>query len=181
MELLIVLGIGLIVTVIAVPGITASIANAKMRASMTSLSGLFQNGRMVAVQQNKTKWVRVQTNSQGLTAFIRDAGDTGNVVGSDYQIEMEAPITRHTTLPTGAPPALTSTQLGFSSPQTGDPSFNSRGLPCLFSGGVCTTNYGFLSYYKDNRIAGSGGWSALSITPAGRIKRWFWTGSAWVS
>jgi hypothetical protein len=148
---------------------------------MTSLSGLFQNGRMVAVQQNKTKWVRVQANSQGLTAFIRDAGDTGSIAGSDYQIEMEAPITRHTTPPTGAPPALTTTQLGFSSPQTGNPSFNSRGLPCLYASGVCTTNYGFLSYYKDNRIAGSGGWAALSITPAGRIKRWFWNGSAWVS
>jgi Tfp pilus assembly protein FimT len=180
LEIFIVLGVAMIVGVIALPSITGTIANAKMRASMTSLSGLFQNCRMAAVQQNKTKWVRVQTNSQGLIAFIKDAGDTGSITVSDYQIAMEAPITQHTT-PTGGPSALTSTELGFSSPQTGNPSFNSRGLPCLYASGVCTTNYGFVSYYKDNRIAGSGGWAALSISPAGRIKRWFWSGSAWVS
>jgi hypothetical protein len=46
---------------------------------------------------------------------------------------------------------------------------------------LCTNagSTGFIEYFKDNRIGGSGGWAAISITPAGRIKRWFWSGSAW--
>ena len=50
METLIVLSVAMIIAVTAVPNITNAIANAKLRASMTSLSGLFQNTRMVAVQ-----------------------------------------------------------------------------------------------------------------------------------
>jgi Tfp pilus assembly protein FimT len=181
MEVMVVAGIGMLVMAITLPSITSTIANAKLRASMTSLSGLIQNCRMVAVQQNKTKTAHVETNASGLIAYIKDATDTSDVSSSDYQIAMEAPIERYATLPgTDAPDALSTTQLGFSMPETGNPSFNSRGLPCLY-GTVCVPNYGFLSYYKDTRISGSGGWAAISVSPAGRIKRWFWTGSAWVS
>jgi hypothetical protein len=114
-----------------------------------------------------------------LMGYIRDAGDTSSLTTVDSQVEMEAPITKMTT-PTGlgAPSAISTGVLGFT-PQTGDPSFNSRGLPCLYSSGTCPTNYGFISYFKDNRIAGSGGWAAISVSPAGRIKRWFWNGSEW--
>jgi len=60
-------------------------------------------------------------------------------------------------------------------------SFNSSGSPCVYSGVLCTNagSAGFIEYFKDNRIGGSGGWAAISVTPAGRIKRWFWSGSAW--
>lgn len=180
LEVMIVAGIGMLVMAITLPSITATIANARLRAGMTSLSGLLQNCRMAAVHQNKTKTAYVVVNDSGLTAYIKDASGDSDLSKSDYQVEMEAPIERYTELPeTGAPTALTSTELGFSTPQTGNPSFNSRGLPCLYVSGVCT-NYGFVSYYKDTRISGSSGWAAISITPAGRIKRWFWTGSAWV-
>ena len=60
METLIVVSVAMIVMVTAVPNIANAIANAKLRASMTSLSGLFQNTRMVAVQQNKTKTARFE-------------------------------------------------------------------------------------------------------------------------
>jgi len=173
----------MIVMVTAVPNIANAIANAKLRASMTSLSGLFQNTRMVAVQQNKTKTARFEGGTTTrLMGYIRDAGDTSTLSVMDSQVEMEAPITKMTTpAGPGAPPAITAGVLGFT-PQTDDPSFNTRGLPCLYSSlsGTCPTNYGFIYYFKDTRAAGaSGGWAAISLSPAGRIKRWFWSGAIW--
>src|SRR5207249_5929130 len=101
----------------------------------------------------------------------------------DSQVELQAPISAYNTpTGTGAPPAITNAALGLSAdPQIGNPSFNSRGLPCAYDTvtGLCTANVAFIKYFKDNRGSGSGRWAAISITPAGRIKRWFWNGSAW--
>ena len=180
LETLIVVAIAAVITITAVPKMTTVMANAKLRASMTSLSGLMQNTRMVAVQQNKTKTTKFSGGSTTrLMGYIRDAGDTSALTTFDSQVEMEAPITKLTTPSgTGAPGEISTTILGYT-PQTGDPSFNSRGLPCLYSSGTCPTNYGFIYYFKDTRISGAGGWAAISVSPAGRIKRWFWNGSAW--
>jgi Tfp pilus assembly protein FimT len=181
LETLVVVGVAAIVTVTALPKMTNAIANARMRASLTSLSGLFQNTRMVAVQQNKTKTARFAGGSgSGLVGYIKDAGDTSAYTTLDVQIEMEAPILKLTTPSgVGAPTAITNTELGFT-PDTDEPSFNSRGLPCEFSSGTCTVK-GFIYYFKDNRVGTTGAWAAISISPAGRIRRWFWTGAAWAS
>ena len=179
LEVLIVAGVAMVVTATAIPRMTTVIANAKLRGSMTSLSGLLQNTRMAAVQRNKTKTARfVGGTNTRLMGYIKDAGDSSALTTTDSQIEMEAPISKLTT-PTGvgAPSVVSTTILGFT-PQTSDPSFNPLGLPCAYSGGTCTSG-GFIYYFKDNRIADSGGWAAISISPAGRIKRWFWNGSAW--
>ncbi len=180
LETLIVVGIAAVVTMTAIPKMTNVIATAKLRASMTSLSGLLQNTRMMAVQQNKTKTTRFSGGTTTrLMGYVKDAADTSALTTRDAQVEMEAPITKMTTPSgTGAPAAISTTVLGFT-PDTDDPSFNSRGLPCEYASGICTTK-GFISYYKDNRIDGSGGWAAISVSPAGRIKRWFYNGSAWV-
>ncbi|TMI55817.1 hypothetical protein E6H18_08575 [Candidatus Bathyarchaeota archaeon] len=166
---------------VALPSMTNAIANVKVRGNMTSVSGLLQNTRILAVKLNRTMTARylVRTTSPfGLVYYAKNATDSSPLASSDPQVELEAPITRYTT-PTGAsaPAAINTTTLGFT-PQTGDPSFNSRGLPCSYSGGTCTSN-GFIAYYKDDRISSSSGWSAISISPAGRIKRWFWNESAW--
>jgi prepilin-type N-terminal cleavage/methylation domain-containing protein len=179
METLIVVAIAAVVMVTALPRMTNVIANSKLRGSMTSLSGLLQNTRMVAVQQNKAKTARFAGGTTTrLMGYIKDAGDSSALTTTDSQIEMEAPISKLTTpTGTGAPSAVSTTTLGFT-PQTGDPSFNPLGLPCSYSGGTCTS-CGFIYYFKDSRIAGAGGWAAISISPAGRIKRWFFNGSAW--
>ena len=179
LESLIVVGIAAIVTVTAVPKMSTVIANAKLRASMTSLSGLLQNTRMVAVQQNRTKTTRFSGGTTTrLMGFVKNAGDTSALTTTDAQVEMEAPITKLTAPSgTGAPAEISTTVLGFT-PDIDEPSFNSRGLPCEYASGICT-NKGFIYYFKDNRIAGAGGWAAISVSPAGRIKRWFYNGSAW--
>ena len=177
-ELLLVVAIGLIVATTAVPAITTTIANVRMRASMSSLSGMLQSARMLAVKQNRTKTARFTVQRDGLIVFAKDASNGGGVTTTDPQVQLEAPITKLTS-PTGAgaPTALTSTFLGYTA-STSNPSFNSRGLPCLYAGGACP-NRGFVYYFKDTRRSGSEGWTAITISPAGRITKWFWNGSIW--
>ena len=129
-ELLVVVAIALLVTAIGLPLMNNVIANMKLRASMTSVSGLLQNTRMAAVKQNKimtAKYTNLTSPPYSLIYYSKVATDSTPLASPDPQVEMEA-----------------------------------------------------IEYFKDNRIGGSGGWAAISITPAGRIKRWFWSGSAWM-
>jgi prepilin-type N-terminal cleavage/methylation domain-containing protein len=188
LEALAVVAIGGILTMVALPEMSNIIANMRLRSSMTSVSGMLQDTRMVAVKQNKTKtachynWT---VSPYSLIYFSKDAVDctTATVAETDPQVELQAPITPMGT-PTGvgAPGTVPLGQLGLSTnPLSSDPSFNSRGLPCVFSSGACSTNNGFIQYFKDNRIGGAGGWAAISISPAGRINRWFWNGAGWTN
>lgn len=178
LELTIVVAIALTVSAMAIPSITTTIANVRIRSNIASVSGLLQSCRMLAVNQNKTKTAHFTSITGGLIAYVKNASDGASLATGDAQVMMEAPITKLTEpAGTGAPTAMTSTDLGYT-PQTGDPSFNTRGLPCLYAAGICT-NYGFISYFKDTRRSGSEGWAAITVSPAGRITKWFWNGSSW--
>ncbi len=182
-EVLVVVAVGAIVTTAGLPRMTNVIANMKLRSSMTTVSGLLQNTRMTAVQQNKTmtaKHIIMPSPPYSWVYYIKGVTGSSSLLKSDPQVELEAPITPYDTpTGTGAPSAITNAELGLAvDPDTSDPSFNSRGLPCLYSGGSCL-NKPFIKYFKDDRTEGSGGWAAISITPAGRIKRWFWNGMSW--
>jgi prepilin-type N-terminal cleavage/methylation domain-containing protein len=179
-EISVVLMISLIVGMIAIPNMVSVISNARLHAGVTSMSGLSQSARMKAVKENQTLTVRFdQIDGLTLVAWAKPAHEAPVRVGTDLQAEWEAPVS---IMPTpdgdGAPAEIDSAVLGFT-PESTEPSFNSRGLPCVYDGGNCT-NQGFLFYFKDTSRQGSQGWAALSISPAGRIKKWFWTGSEWV-
>jgi prepilin-type N-terminal cleavage/methylation domain-containing protein len=179
-ELLMVVAITLVLSTIAIANIAAVVSSARVRAGISSVSGLLQNTRMMAVKKNRTMTAHMATiGSRGtLIGYVKEATDDSDLDSNDAQVEWEAPVIR-LSAPTGenAPDALGSDLLGYP-PQTGDLSFNSRGLPCSYSGGNCT-NYGFRYYFKDTSRQGSKGWAALSISPAGKIKKWFWNGSRW--
>jgi Tfp pilus assembly protein FimT len=184
-ELMTVAAVSMVITMTAVPNMLDSIGILRLRASMTSLEGVLQNCRMLAVKQNRTMSTHftVTTNgaSNGVLAYVKNASDPNPVLTSDSQVQLEQPVTRSATLSGPGAPTITldSSILGFT-PQTGDPSFMTTGLPCLYSGGNCTIN-GFVYYFHDARPAPKTGWAAISISPAGRLKKWFWNGSAWMN
>jgi prepilin-type N-terminal cleavage/methylation domain-containing protein len=178
-ELLMVVAITLVLSTIAIANIAAVVSSNRVRAGISSVSGLLQNTRMLAVQKNKTMTAHMTTLTRGtLVGYVKDATDSSELDGDDTQVQWEAPVIR-LSAPTGesAPTELDSDVLGYT-PQPTDISFNSRGLPCSYSGGNCT-NAGFLYYFKDTSRQGSKGWAALSVSPAGKIKKWFWNGSRW--
>ena len=178
LEILLVLGIILALIGIGVPSMATIISNARLSGGVTNLSGLLQNCRMIAIKENKVKSAHFTVLANGPVAYVKNAADTSAVSKDDAQAQLGAPLTKFTT-PTGAnaPPELTSGELSFTA-VTSDPSFNARGLPCEYVSGVCT-NRGFVYYFKDTRPLGASRWAALSISPAGRIKRWSWSGTNW--
>jgi prepilin-type N-terminal cleavage/methylation domain-containing protein len=178
-EVLMVVAITLVLSTIAIANIAAVVSSSRIRAGISSMSGLFQNCRMMAVKKNKTMTAHVTTvGSASLLGYVKEATDTSELSTADSQVKWEAPVIRMAS-PTGpgAPSVIDATMLGFT-PQTGDISFNSRGLPCAYSSGVCT-NHGFLYYFKDTSRDGGKGWAALSVSPAGKIRKWFWNVNSW--
>jgi Tfp pilus assembly protein FimT len=179
-ELSVVLLIALTVGMITIPNMITVISNARLHAGVTSMSGLLQATHMKAVKENRTLTTHFGTlDGQTLVAWAKPANEAPDRLPSDLQAEWEAPVMMMTT-PSGmnAPTVISTSVLGFT-PVEDEPSFNSRGMPCVYDAGDCDNN-GFLFYFKDTSRTGGQGWAALSISPAGRIKKWFWTGAAWV-
>jgi len=178
LEMLIVVAILLVLGIIAIPNMMIVISNARLQGGGTNLSGILQNSRSLAIGKNATMTTHFTILGNGPVAYVKEANDVSALNDKDPQVQLGAPLTKVTT-PTGpgAPAALTTTELGFTAGTT-DPSFNSRGLPCAYSGGVCPTS-GFVYYFRDFRSMGKSGWIAVSISPAGRIKRWIYSGTSW--
>ena len=145
---------------------------------MTSLAGVLQNCRVLAVEEKKHMTMHFSAQSECILAYDKRSSASGGLEVHDSQVPLEAAVVR-VTAPSGpgAPPVLSNTVLGFT-PQTGVPSFNTTGLPCVYNSGACT-NHGFAYYFHDSRPQGQVGWAALSISPAGRLKKWYWNGSSW--
>jgi len=173
-----VLAITLIVGALTIPNMVTVISNARLHAGVTSMSGLLQNCRMLAVKQNLTLTTHFTTDGDTLIAYVKEAPDTSLPTAKDLQAQWEAPVLMMTT-PAGddAPPEIDTAVLGFT-PAVGEPSFNTRGLPCLYDGGPCANN-GFVYYFKDTSRSSGKGWAALSVSAAGRIKKWFWNETNW--
>ena len=177
-EAMIVAGIGMVLAAATIPNMMTAIANMRLRSSMTSLAGVLQNCRVLSVKENRHMTTHFETLSHGIIAYVKLASEAPGLEEGSSQVQLEAPVT-HVTAPSGpgAPSAISNGVLGFT-PQTGNPSFSPTGLPCVYSGGTCD-RYGFIYYFYDTRRAGQRGWAALSISPAGRMKKWYWNGTAW--
>jgi type II secretory pathway pseudopilin PulG len=178
LEILGVVALGGLITVSVLPSLTADDSgNAHLRSNMATVYGVLEHTRTLAVDNNRTLSTRFLDTSQGLTAFVTRVGDTTSSP-ADSDVEVRAPLSRFAA-PSGpnAPMPVAKTRLGFV-PQDGDPSFNSAGEACVYSRGHCL-NQGFLYYFKDTRSEGPDNWAALSISPAGELKEWFWNGVAW--
>ena len=173
LEISVVIGIALVISAMAIPSITTSIANTKLRGAAYDLSGLIQKCRIAAVQNNTTYAVVFGTINSAAGAFVDYNGNSSYTSG-EPTVQFPRTVSQ-VAAPNGTggtPTALdgVSGPLGFTA-QTGNISFNARGLP--------STGGGYVFYLNDTRPYGQSGWAAVSVTPAGRIKVWYWGGSAW--
>lgn len=177
-ELLIVIAIILIISAIAFPKIQAATEGLKLRGTITDINGLMQQLRMQAVRANKSYTLKTlaATPGNGITLWIDTNGN-----GALDQGEPAIQLPLNTTLSNGAGgPALLP-------PNTAIPpyivanaatvSFNERGLPCS-NPPTCNTIAPYLIYFQQTRPSGTPGWGAITVTQAGRIKAYTYTGGA---
>jgi prepilin-type N-terminal cleavage/methylation domain-containing protein len=182
-ELLVVLAIMLIVAAFAVPTTMKVIDGARIRGTMGNVSNLAQRCRMQAIKRNTTQWLHFRTISGRVTLFVTDSTSTATgPAPTDIQLDLPNQFVI-AAAPTSNPAPLTATAMWGSSitPNVSvDPYFNSRGLPCLpdITTGACTTTVGYVNYFT-YRSGGNTRWVAVGISPAGRVKAWYWYGSQW--
>lgn len=178
LELLIVMALLGTMAAVSIPAFVGAIAHTKLRGASSSLAGLIQSGRMQAVKRNRTLTVHFLAKGDALFAFVSEAGNTSpDPEPTDLQVQLGG-ATFQLALPTGpgAPP-LTADILSYTPLNLPDSiSFSPRGLPCKYVSGGCSPA-GFVYYVTDTGHRNA--WTAVSISPGGRVKQWFWNGRVW--
>ena len=182
-ELLVVIAVCLVVLAFATP-ITLSTMDAyKLRWGLINATGLVQRCRLEALKKNTSEHIFVTTSGNSVILYCKAITDpTTTVQQTDPQMLLPSQFSIPG-LPTGGPTQLTATVMWGSSGSTfnvnSDPYFNSRGLPCnaVTVGSACTNVTGNVYYFK--YTSRTVRWTALSISPAGRIQNWYWDGASW--
>lgn len=177
-ELIVVAAIIVSIAALSLPAMWSVIASSRSRSAMADVSGLFQECRSLAVKQNKMKTVHFAESGGRSWVSITDAMPADDAK-PDKNLPLPEGMTRvETPSGDGAPDALDAETLwgGGNEPVATEPSFNPRGMPCSFSDTTktCDAVAGFVYYFSIN-----GRWSAIGISPAGRIRALYWNGSEW--
>jgi prepilin-type N-terminal cleavage/methylation domain-containing protein len=190
-ELLMVVVVVLIVAGIAVPNIMNFMHAARLRGAGTDFSSLLQTARVRAVQDDRfystyiiagpPQQAYVDVTGNGGTGVV--AGDP--LIGISFEVTpvaaANAPGTANLQgqfLPTGS--GLTVKD----GSTTGTPViFGPRGLPCTTQsasgGNVCDSAGGATAFWIFFQDTSTQAWEAITVSPAGRIQKWQYGGSAW--
>jgi type II secretory pathway pseudopilin PulG len=204
-EMVAVVGIAIVLAALSVPYLAAAMANLKVRSAADELAGLFQQARMRAVRDNKFYSVinnnalnaQVQGGCVDLNWNTRCGADEPSIEypGEVQVVGAGAPSTLVITCgnATVACPGGYSGLDFFPEPTDAKPSFSARGLPCVGNpantepswpaGAQCfildpNTNrqVGFLYVLRYNGALGAS-YSAVAVTPAGRVTVWTYSGN----
>jgi Tfp pilus assembly protein FimT len=175
----------MVVAAIAIVNVQRTVRTVRLYGSGTDYSNLLQNARMRAVKDDKYYTVLTKTDVNPAIAFI-DINGSGTYDVGEPEMPFR-PNTNPATLATG--PAVANLKSQFLPPTPsaqasvavggGPPTFGPRGLPCTPVGGACPylTPTSFVTFIQD----ANGGWGAVTVTPAGRIRQWRYdtTGNNW--
>lgn len=189
LELMIVIAIALAITATATPAMVNVVSAARMRGAMTNLTTFLQQTRGNAVRNNLFKTDYIDVAASEYFVYQQNSSTTQPALSTaEEMLPMGKQVVYVGTLTgSNAPSALdTGTAFGNSSlsAANGAISWNTRGLPCSFGGGsgsAACTNSAFIWYFTFQPPWGSSRWAALSVSPAGRIKAWYWDGSQWTN
>jgi prepilin-type N-terminal cleavage/methylation domain-containing protein len=201
-ELLIVVIIFLIVAAAAIPTVMSSLRMAHLRGAASDYAGLLEVARSYAIRDNRyysTYILTAGTGSPVAQAYVDMlpkvlTGASGNggtsVATGDPTITIESDIVEETVASAPNTSNLEAQLLPSTTPVTPTdasataPTFGPRGLPCtpnsaLTGGTVCDSSGGPTAYWTFLKNTRSSTWEAVTVTPAGRIQKWYYTGSAW--
>jgi type II secretory pathway pseudopilin PulG len=184
LELMIVLAMVMTVTTIAVPTIVTVLASSRLHRNMANLSTLYQNARTLAVRGNSIKRIRYQLVNNNWMAYVDNGVTPSGLTSTVPQLALPVNFSK-VAPPTGSSPApMDAATCGSTiTPDTTDDTyFNQLGVPCQYSSGTCSSAqpYAYYFTYKGSMNM-STTWAAMCVSPAGRVKAWYWTGSAWTN
>jgi prepilin-type N-terminal cleavage/methylation domain-containing protein len=203
LELMIVVAIMLIVAAFAIPKFTTSMRLSRLRGAETSYASLLQLTRTRAVNDDRYYSVYIKT-ATGTTPQMAYAdiypqnvngtsgnGPTGNFVAgppADPMVTLSPEAVPQTA---GSAPNTNNLYTSFCSScataiiKNTPPTWGPDGLPCapvVSAGGtglVCNSAGGPVAYVAFFQSSSNAEWDAVTISPAGRIKTWYYGGQVW--
>jgi Tfp pilus assembly protein FimT len=183
-----VVAILLAIAAFAIPNFLSAVSDYRLKSTMSQVAGLVQQQRMTAVRLNAT--YRLLNTTSGRTIVWFEPPTTANPSGNgqwdsgEPMVELPGTVKiQNTGFPGDA--ALAAKINNVQSPSSAVVQFNARGLPCVVVSGACSNKdssgnqVGFVVYFQGTSTYGKPMWGALTITPAGRVRSWFWDGSAY--
>ncbi len=167
LELVVVVAIMLAIAAYAVPNVLRAMADYKLKNTMMQVAAICQQQRMQAVRTNST----VQVTGASI------AGALPRGVTSSISATISG-------APTLDPTTFSGSNAYQPEASTVSVQYNARGLPCAGTASACSNwdgakQVGFLIYFKMDKTMGGTGWGAITITPAGRINTWFYSGTSY--
>jgi Tfp pilus assembly protein FimT len=187
----------LVLSAFAIPAMVSSVRTAHLRGAASDMAGLYEQARIYAIRDNNyySTYVLAASGSRPQLAYVDlPNGSTAKNGGTaaaawDPVITLTSEVVQQAVGSAPNTANLKSQLLPSTTPVTPiDTSvtaatFGPRGLPCtplaLTGGSVCDSAGGPTAYWTFLKNTNSGGWQAVTITPAGRIGKWFYTGSVW--
>jgi Tfp pilus assembly protein FimT len=186
-ELVTVVAIVMIIAGITIPSMVQAWYDLQLRSSVSQVSSLVQQARIMAAKNNATYPIRFVVNGETQQVYI-DKSQTGTLdATNDPYLDLPRGVAAAAGAPTGSGGTPTAFVLAGDS-TSGTPfdnsnvvAFTPRGLPCNYIGGstpTCTTpaaSY-FVFYFNNGKPHG---WVAVYVTKTGRSQIITWDGSAW--
>ena len=191
-EISIVVVIVLVVGAIVVPNIVSFIHGAKLQGAGSDFSGLLQQDRIRAVQDDAYYATYIVTSGSLQVAYVdllANGGTGADTLDPLISISGEVvPIAASSAPDTSnlkgqfLPTASTLT-VNDGSSSTTPVTFGPRGLPCtkqtVTGGTICNSAGGATAFWVFFQDSYTQAWEAVTISPAGRIQRWRLDGSSW--
>jgi type II secretory pathway pseudopilin PulG len=199
-ELVMVAIIVLIISAMAIPAITTSMRNARMRGATNDLTGIYEQARTFSIRDNRyySAYILAASGSSPQLGYVdmlpkSNSGTSGNggtsVASGDPEVVLSSDVVQepaanapNTTnlendlLPATTPVTPTDTYVTAAT-------FGPRGLPCtsisVTGGSVCDSSGGPTAYWTFLENTTTSTWQAVTITPAGRIQQWYYDGTNW--
>jgi type II secretory pathway pseudopilin PulG len=192
------MAIMLILAGFAVPKFLTMYHTAKLRGAVSDFSGIAQSARINAVQDSRFYsvyflgneafvgiWPKSNNGASGLGGTVIDPRDPQIGIPSEVTSVAAGNAPNTPNLSSQFLPAGSGLTPKDGSPGAGTPiTFGPRGLPCTSQtatgGTVCDSAGGATAFWVffQNRISGE--LEAVTVSPAGRIRKWYYGGGAWV-
>jgi prepilin-type N-terminal cleavage/methylation domain-containing protein len=171
-ELLVVVSIIGIVAGLSLPNLSRSIDNARLNGATQKLAAVYQEARLRATQSNSIYAIVISPLAVTPARICIDLDGNGLCGAGDPATVFPTQVS----LGGGGVPQLTAAQLGFS-PSDLDPTlgigWNGLGNPCQRSSSVspCAA-IGWVQYLQFQRTSDDILYTAVTVSPTGRIKTW---------
>jgi prepilin-type N-terminal cleavage/methylation domain-containing protein len=176
-ELMVVVAIAIVVAAMAVPAVKRTITSYQLDSSVHSVASMLQQTRMAAVRTNTPYYAQYNPTAALNNEAVALPATRPNPANYDGSQDPTAAIAGNVIFqPLAQAPnhAQLDAYLGIAPDAGALIGFNARGIPCTSAAGnpfLCDTAapHGFEWFMQSNV---GGGWAAITVTPAGRIRSW---------